>query len=87
MEGLGFLSGSACPHYDAERERRPAYHRMVGSGELLPGFAADDGAALHFIDNELGSVVSTRPNARAYRVERHADGIHEKALEARMLLW
>ena len=85
MEGLGFLPGSACPHYDAENERRPAYHRMVGSGELLSGFAADDGAALHFIDDKLGPVVSARPNARAYRVERYAEGIHEKALEVRTL--
>ena len=25
-DGLGFLPGSACPHYDGEERRRPVYH-------------------------------------------------------------
>jgi len=43
--GLGMLSGSFCPHYDAA-ERRPAYQRLLARGELPPGYAADDGAAI-----------------------------------------
>ena len=31
-DGLGFLPGSACPHYDGEGERRPVYTRLVGEG-------------------------------------------------------
>ena len=48
LDGLGFLPGSACPHYDSEAQRRPAYQRFVAEGALPPGYAADDGAALHF---------------------------------------
>ena len=46
-DGLGFVAGSACPHYDAEAQRRPLYHRLVAAG-FPSGWAADDGAALHF---------------------------------------
>lgn len=67
---LGLLPGSACPHYDGESSRRPAYERLVASGAMAAGYAADDGAALHFVGRDLKQAVSSRPEARAFRVER-----------------
>jgi len=46
----------------------------VASGELPAGLAADDGAALVFEGHDLREVVSSRPGARGYRVERGPDG-------------
>ena len=66
---LGWLPGSACPHYDAEKARRPTFRRLVGSRTLPSGFAADDGVALHFVDDALHDVVSARPRARAWWVD------------------
>jgi dipeptidase E len=80
MECLGFLPGSACPHYDGEERRRPVYTELVGAG-LPAGLAADDGVALHFVGTELHEVVSSRAGATAYRVG--PDG--ERPLEARLL--
>lgn len=68
IEALGWLRGSHCPHYDGEAERRPAYHRMIERRQLPAGYAADDGAALHFVGTRLKRVVTSRPEARAYRV-------------------
>src|SRR5439155_13056443 len=51
-DGLGFLPGSACPHYDAEERRRPVYRRLVDDG-FPAGYAADDGVGLHFVGTEL----------------------------------
>ncbi|MCH4825459.1 peptidase E [Planococcus halocryophilus] len=68
LEALGFLPGSHCPHYDGEAERRPTYRQFVEQGTLQPGIAADDGAAVHYIDQEIKKVVSSRPAAKAYRV-------------------
>src|SRR5919198_619156 len=65
---LGFLSGSNCPHYDSEPQRRPAYRRLVDAGELPPGLAAEDGVGLHFVGTELAEAISARSNARAFRV-------------------
>ena len=31
-DGLGFLPGSACPHYDGEERRRPVYQELVANG-------------------------------------------------------
>lgn len=71
---LGFVPGSCCPHYSGEALRRPTFERMVGRGEIAPGFAIDDGAALHLVDGVAKRVVSGRPGADVYRVERVGDG-------------
>lgn len=84
-DGLGFLPGSACPHYDGEAERRPTFLQFVESGELPGGYAAEDGAALHFADTEFMRVVTSRPGARAFRVERVDDEVIETPLEAHYL--
>jgi hypothetical protein len=31
-DGLGFLPGSACPHYDGEDLRRPVFTGLVADG-------------------------------------------------------
>ena len=68
LDGLGFLSGSHCPHYDGEANRKPIYERLVGEGVLPGGVAADDGVALVYRGGQLAEVVSSRPEAGAYRV-------------------
>jgi len=79
--GLGFLPGSHAPHYDGESTRRPHYQKLIAEGVLPAGYAADDGVALVFRGTELDEVVASRPGARAYRVERGADG---KAIETEL---
>ncbi len=65
---LGFLKGSNCPHYDGEIERRPAYHKLIESKLIQSGVATDDGVAVHYKDQEISKIVSSRPDAKAYRV-------------------
>ncbi len=86
LNGLGYLAGSCSPHYDGEPGRRPEFQRQIAAGELPAGVAYDDGAAGHYVDGQLRHVVSSRPNARGYRVERDGEGVRETALEAAYLL-
>jgi len=79
-DGLGFLPGSACPHYDGEELRRPRYAELVRDG-FPPGIAIDDDVAIRFEGTELAEVVTSRDGAGAYRVE--ADG--EVPLDVRRL--
>jgi peptidase E len=81
LNGLGYLKGSCSPHYDGEAQRRPDYQRMIAAGALPPGVAFDDGAAGHYIDGVLKHVVSSRPNAKGYRVERDEDRAVETVLD------
>ncbi len=82
---LGFLPNSNCPHYDGETYRRPEYHRLLQAGTISNGWAADDGVGLHFIDGELDSIISSRPNASAYWVQREGDGVQEVKRQPRFI--
>ena len=72
-------------HYEEESNRRPAYHAALLDGSLPGGYAASDGAALHFIGDDLHRVVLSRPEARAYHVEVAGGSVVEHPLEATYL--
>ncbi len=83
-DGLGFLEGSACPHYDGDKARPDAYRKAIREG-MPAGYAADDGAALHFRGKELMEVVTSREQAAAYRLELVNGEVVETRLAARYL--
>lgn len=82
--GMGFLPWSFTAHYDSEPERRDAFHRLLDDG-MRPGFAADDGAALHFRGARLHRVVSSRPHAGAFLLRRGGGAVREERLDATYL--
>lgn len=77
---LGFLPGSCCPHYSGNPERRPNYHQRLSAGELSPGLAIDDSAAVHFLGDEIHRVVASRPGVTAYRVVVENGAVREVPL-------
>jgi peptidase E len=79
VEGLGLLPFSNCVHYEPRSKRRLAYHEFLREG-MAPGYAAEDGAALHFTGTELTRVVASRPEARGYRL----DPMGERVVEMRI---
>ena len=83
-DGLGFVPGSACPHYDGEELRAGTYRGLIADG-FPAGYAADDGCGLLFEDGRLVDVVSSRAGADGYRVEVTAQGVTETPLEATFL--
>ncbi|MBN2469630.1 MAG: peptidase E [Anaerolineae bacterium] len=80
LDCLGFLEGSCCPHYDSEPERKPTYRDLVAKGQALPGFALDDGAAVHLVNGKLKQVVTSRLEARGYRLVRQNNEAFEEEL-------
>ena len=83
-DGLGLLSGSACPHYNSEDQRRPVYHELVLGG-FPGGYATDDGVGLHFVDRELAEVVSEVEGRSAYEVKLEGSAVRERPLKPRSL--
>ena len=78
---LGFLRGSHSPHYDAEPGRRPLYQKLIGAGEMKPGYACDNDAGIYFEDNAVKRVVSTRAGAKVYYVSVVGGKVVERVLE------
>ena len=85
VQGLGFIKGSHCPHYDAEPERRPLYLKLVGSGQMKPGYACDNEAGIYFEDNAVKRVVATKAGAKAYYVSAAGGRAVERVLEPELI--
>ncbi len=82
--GLGLVKGGFCPHYGGEAARRPALHRLIR--RVFPStLALDDGAAAHFVGRRMVEIVSSRPKARAFRVEFSEGRVVETPLPVRRL--
>ena len=81
LDCLGLLPGSFSPHYDGEPLRRPSLHRFLLAGEIRAGYAADNSAAIHFVDGQVFRAVHSVPTAGAYRVGVQGEVVREEALE------
>jgi peptidase E len=85
IEGLGLLPWSNAVHYEDEPGRRAAFEAAIAGG-IPPGYGAGDGAALHFVGNELAEVVASRCGARAVHVAPDGEGgVRERELPVRYL--
>jgi dipeptidase E len=84
-DGLAWLAGSACPHWDAEPMRRPVYRDLVADG-FPAGLAAEDGVGLVYEGTELVEAVSWRQEGAAFQVTRGGeDAVSERRIPARRL--
>ena len=58
------------------------FQDWVKKGEIMDGVAADNSVGLHYVDDKLYKIVTTKATAQAYRVTRTADGMVEEVLKA-----
>lgn len=85
LSGIGIINSSFCPHYDGESKRRPSLHKLLSEDQIASGYAADDGAAGHFINGKLASAVSSRPSAKVYKVDKVDGKVIEQQLDTHYL--
>jgi peptidase E len=79
VDGLGLLPFSNSVHYEPGSDHGRAYHGLLCEG-MRAGYAAQDGAALHFVGEELSRVVASRPESRGYRLDASEGGVSETRL-------
>jgi dipeptidase E len=84
-DGLGFLPGSICPHYDAEERRRPVFRQMVADG-LPAGYAVEDSVGILFQNTTFAEAVSEVSGRQAYRVEVVDGKVSETVVPTRLLV-
>lgn len=81
-DGLGFVPGSACPHFHSEEGRAESFRDWMRTGALpSPGLAIDDGAAAVIEDGTVTSVIAEAAGAHASLL----DGARETILEPTLL--
>jgi peptidase E len=85
-DGLSWLPYSNGVHYDAEDQRRPKMHELIGDGTLPDGYATDDGAGLLYRGTELAEVVADKEGPLGYALRRTPEGeVEETVLPTRVL--
>jgi peptidase E len=68
-DGLGFLEGGFCPHWDGEPGRQQRYREELAAG-MLDGYAVDDRCALRFEGTELVEAIGSAPGVSARWIGR-----------------
>lgn len=87
-DGLGWLPGSACPHYFGEPGRAEHFQGCIARGELPSGHAVDDGVALVWNNGTFTEAISEKPGGEAFAISAPADegeGCHVEPLTVRYL--
>ncbi len=79
---LGIVNGSCCPHYDEEKNRRPAVMKMLKEGLLKDCFCIEGGSALHFKNDDLYKNVSFSENKRSYITKWENGSFIEKEISS-----
>jgi ketosteroid isomerase-like protein len=82
---LGLLQGSFCPHYDERTELRFSFRELITDGDIKNGYGVEDYCGLHFINNQLYNVISSRKGARAYFVKKSSKTYLEDQLDTAFL--
>lgn len=65
--------------------RRPIYQQLIGTGQLLPGYACDDDAGIYFEGTRAARFVTTRVGAKVYRVGVRKGQAVERAIEPELI--
>jgi dipeptidase E len=78
LKGLGLINSMACPHYDAEKTRRPSLMKMVKKDGRF-SIALQNCSALEIIGDKY-RVLTSKKTARAYKVSRIKGKVVEQEL-------
>ncbi|MFN8670488.1 MAG: peptidase E [Candidatus Sericytochromatia bacterium] len=71
-DSLGFLKGSCSPHFDGEINRKPIFLDLIKKGKMKEGLGIDDSCAVHFKNEEIFKIVSSKNTAKAYKVTENS---------------
>lgn len=78
VSGLGFIKALHCPHYDFEKDRKPELKKMMKNTSGI-AIAIDNCCAIEIIDDTY-RIISSKPNANAYKVYWKANIYHEEVI-------
>ena len=80
MDCLSLLSGTCCPHYDSEANRKPTVHSLIENGKISECYAVEDGAAIHFENGTLKTSISFYKDSHSFLVKKVKSEIVEEEI-------
>lgn len=86
VKGTGILPGSANPHHNVRPDRPALFRKFIADGSLeSPGLSMENDTMALFHGTELVEIVSSRKEARAWRLYRTVSGFEEEEMKVRYL--
>ncbi len=77
LDCMNILNGTCCPHYDGEANRKPSVEHFLKSKEIDSCYCIEDGAALHYENENIKTAISFYANKNAYEVRCDGDSLVE----------
>ena len=84
-DGLGFLPGSHCPHYDGAADRAALYHQSIASGALPAGIAIDDSCGVLYRGTQRVESVASVSGKRSYEISAEDGEVRIVPIATRLL--
>ena len=75
IEGMNFIEGTCCPHFDEEPEREPFVRKSITSNLIDHCFAIEGESALHIVNEITYESVNFGENKRAYKLHKEDNNI------------
>jgi dipeptidase E len=81
LNGLSWIKGFCIPHFDGEAKRRPSTIQAIHENQIgKNGFGIDDGAAVHFINENYFQTVCSQQMKTSYQFAGGVEKKPEKSL-------
>ena len=77
---MNVLNGVCCPHYDGEANRRPSVEKFLKNNVIDECLCIEDGAAVHFENENIKHAISFYKNKNAYEVSYKNKQLFENPL-------
>lgn len=81
LKALGWIKESFCPHWNGEAGRQEINKNEILNKNLSAGWAADDGVAVHFVNEQVHRVVSSHPELTARKFQAVNNELFEEVIE------
>jgi len=78
MPCLGLVKGSNCPFFN--EDKRKTYTDFISQEKIKPGLANEIGVGIHFENETMKNVVTSRKDAKAYKFTIVGNEIHEEVM-------
>ena len=85
IDGLGFVKGSNCPFFDGDMRKKKIYPKLIQSGKMKSGIATELGVGLHYMEGVLHRVITSKPNANAYKYTLNHAVVRQHKITAELL--
>jgi len=85
LKGLNLLKGSNCPFFDAGKDKQKIYPEMIRSKNILPGVATEVGVGIHYENEKLIGVVTSRKGAKAYAFYINNGEVEKELMEPKFI--